>query len=281
MALDTFETLLSLGSGFAGGASKRKRENEILELDIKQKEQTARINRISSIEKSLLTLFNTGQFSAESMMAAIESVPTLVDQERGGQSFGLLEKKPTSINEDPSKRELFNQRKLQFEESQRRLIENEDFDRREAKRKAGVDAAKTAQAQELSKQKEVSDILKEEVDDIQSRIAENNRLFKDQDTPVVDRETARRENIDFSRVLSAKNRQRKKIRDTLKPPITKNNIKSKIEVFRKMIRSGLTTAKIVIESFKERLGKQVERGELTVDEATEFTQRLRRRLGGS
>ncbi len=109
MALDTFETLLSLGSGFAGGASKRKRENEIFELERKQKEQTARINRISSIERNLITLFNTGQFSAESMMSALESVPRLVNEEMGGQSFSLLEKKPVSINEDPSKRELFNQ----------------------------------------------------------------------------------------------------------------------------------------------------------------------------
>ena len=73
MALDTFETLLSLGRGFASGASGRKRENELLELDIRQKEQTARRNRISGIESSLLQLFNTGQFSAESMMAAIQS----------------------------------------------------------------------------------------------------------------------------------------------------------------------------------------------------------------
>jgi len=189
------------------------------------------------------------------LMGAVEFVPA---EERAGKPLTEFQKQSLALR--------------------RRGIEGGEA---EARRKAEVDAAKTAQAQELSKQKEVSDILKEEVDDIQSRIAENNRLLKDRDTPVVDRETARGQNIDLNRVLSAKNRQRKKIRDTLRPSITGKNIKSKIEVFRKMIKSGLTTAGIVIESFKERLGKQVERGELTVDEATEFTQRLRRRLSGS
>ena len=66
---DQFETFL------ANKGKDLKKKNELIELDNKQREQTARKSRISSIEKSLITLFNTGQFSAESMMAAIEPHP--------------------------------------------------------------------------------------------------------------------------------------------------------------------------------------------------------------
>jgi len=274
---DAFQLLLAGLSGGVRGFAKTKRENELLVLEQKKERQNRQLDSQARLIGLLTTFYKDKDISPETLKLGLDSVSEIVrDNEPNdiGQLMGEIEFTP---QEDRVGKPLTEFQRLTLE-GRKQTLEATETDR---KRKADVDAAKTTQAQELSKQKEVSDILKEEVDDIQSRISENNRLLKDQDTPVVDRETARRENIDFRRVLSAKNRQRKQLRDTLRPPITEKNIRSKIEVFRKMIRSGLTTAKIVIESFKERLGKQVERGELTVDEATEFTQRLRRRLDGS
>jgi len=311
MALDVFETLISLGSGFASGAATRKRENELLELDNKKQEQTIRVNRINSIERSLIALFNSEMFSAESMMSALNSVTQLVDDERGAEAFGQLERKPGDQRPlTPRERFETQEKRLgnQFQSQQNRLIANEDFDRAEAKRKAEetrrkaeVDAAKTVKAQELSRQKEVSDILKEEVDDIQSRITQNNLLLKDKDTPVVDRATARRENIDFKRVLSAKNRDRKKIKDALRPPITKSNIKSKAGVLRKILNTGAISKRVsgalskslsaketksllvkeAIDEVKKSLVQQINSGDLSKEDALEIITTFRRTVGGS
>lgn len=286
MALDTFETLLSLGAGFASGASKRRRDNELIELDIKQKEQTARINRISSIEKSLLTLFNTEQFSAESMMAALQSVPQLVDDERS--SFSLLEKKPVSISDDPSKRELFEQRKLQFEETQERLTSNEEFDRNEAIRKAkikaeqdAIDAQTVADKAKFAKQKEIGDSLEREIRDIDARISGNNKLLKDEDTPVEDLREANRRNVDLRRQRTALTLQRRKLRDSLKSPITKKNIRSKVDVFKKMIQNGLMTRSDAVFAIGERLKKQVASGRISIEEAERLTFKFRDLIFGS
>jgi len=232
MALDTFETLLSLGTGFASGASKRKRENELLELDIKQKEQTARINRISSIEKSLLTLFNTGQFSAESMMAAIESVPQLVDDERS--SFGLLERSETELPEQPKpltefQRQSLDLRKQTFEATQA----DRELKARVKAEQDAIDAQTVVDKAEFAKQKEIGDSLEREIRDIDTRISENSKLLKDQDTPVEDLREANRRNVDLRRQRTSLTLQRRRLRDSLKSPITENNIRSKVDVFKK------------------------------------------------
>jgi len=281
MALDTFETLLSLGTGFASGASKRRRENELIELDIKQKEQTARISRISSIEKSLLALFNTGQFSAESMMAAIQSVPQLVDDERGGQSFSLLEKKP-ELPEQPKPLTEFQRQSLDL---RKQTLDATETDReRKARVKAeqdAIDAQTVADKAEFAKQKEIGDSLEREIRDIDARISENNKLLKDEDTPVEDLQEANRRNIDLRRQRTSLTLQRRKLRDSLKAPITKKNIRSKVDVFKKMIKNGLMTRSDAVFAIGERLKKQVASGRISVEEAEKLTFKFRDLIFGS
>jgi len=234
-------------------------------------------------------------------MSALQSVPQLVDDERGAEAFGSLEQRPPSARTTKPltefQRQSLNLRRETLDATETERIRKSD----EARRKAEVDAAKTVKAQELSRQKEVSDILKEEVDDIQSRITQNNLLLKDKDTPVVDRATARRENIDFKRVLSAKNRDRKKIKDALRPPITKSNIKSKAGVLRKLLNSGAISKRVSgtlskglsaketkslfikesIDEVRKSLLQQINSGDLSKEEAFEIMQIFRRTVGGS
>lgn len=280
---DAFEVLLSLGTGFASGSLKRKRENELIELDNKQKEQTIRTNRIGSIEKSLLQLFGTGNFSAESMLSAIQSVPQLVDDERGAESFGELERVPEA-DKDPSKRELFQENKRQFTEKEARLERNETFDRSIARQTRDVaqqtrDAA--VKSAEFARKREVGDTFKEEIDDIDSQIKENNRLIKDIDTTQEDVNAAKIRNRGLRKSLSEKSAARTRLRITLQPRITSKNINSKIDALKKFISSGAITVEGAISQFKERLKKQVINKEMTSDEAVALTQKLRRELGGS
>jgi len=79
---DRFETLLANKDK---GSLKEK--NELIKPENKRREQPARTNRMGSIEKSLMTLFGTGQFSPESMMAAIESGPSPKTGSNGAASI--------------------------------------------------------------------------------------------------------------------------------------------------------------------------------------------------
>ncbi len=84
-----------------------KKENELIELENKQREQPSTTNRKGSIEQSLLTLFNTGLYSKESVMAAIKSGTSPNTNGNGhattpqGQAFKATVEKPlaqTSLN---------------------------------------------------------------------------------------------------------------------------------------------------------------------------------------